>query len=142
LTCPEIEREEIYDIYKKKGFKGKLLDQIVDNITSNKKRWKDIMMKEELGLSNEFNNPIKSMIVVFFSSVLGSIIPLFPFFFFPLYTALVVSLIVSAIALFITGALEAKFTLGNWITKGLQLTLIGMAAAVVGFIVGKLTGTN
>lgn len=139
---PELEKEEIYDIYKKKGFKGKLLNQIVANITSDKKRWKDIMMKEELGLSNEFNNPLKSMIVVFFSSILGSFIPLSPFFFFPLYTALIYSLIFSAIALFITGALEAKFTLGNWISKGLQLTLIGMAAAAVGFIVGALTGTK
>ena len=141
-TCPKIEIEEIYDIYKKKGFKGKLLDDIVKNITSDKKRWKDIMMKEELGLSNVFNNPIKSTIVVFFSSVLGSIIPLFPFFFLPLYTALIISLIISAITLFITGALEAKFTLGNWISKGIQLTLIGMAAAAVGFIIGKLTGTS
>jgi len=141
-NCPDIEKKEIYDIYKKKGFKGELLNSIVKNITSDKKRWKDIMMKEELGLTNEFNNPLKSTVIVFFSSLFGSIIPLFPFFFFPLYTALIISLILSGVALFITGALEAKFTLGNWISKGLQLTLIGMAAAAVGFVVGKLTGTR
>ena len=31
-------------------------------------------------------------------------------------------------------------TVGSWFKKGLQLMLIGLAAAFVGFIVGKLTG--
>jgi vacuolar iron transporter family protein len=139
---PKLEKKEIYDIYYKKGFRGRLLGQIVKHIISDKKRWKDIMMKEELGLSNEFNNPLKSSIIVFFASLVGSIVPLFPFFFLPITAAIIVSLIISAIALFFTGAMEGKLTLSNWVSKGLQLMLIGMAAAAVGFIVGKITGTN
>ncbi len=137
-----IEKKEIYDIYYKKGFRGKLLNDIVKEITSNKKRWKDIMMKEELGLTKEFTSPIKSMIVVFFAALIGSFIPLITFFFFPIKMAIIYAIIISAIALFITGAFEAKLTVGNWVKKGIQLMLIGMAAVLVGFIVGKLTGAN
>jgi VIT1/CCC1 family predicted Fe2+/Mn2+ transporter len=139
-TIPKAETKEVYDIYYKKGFRGKLLKDIVRNITSNKERWLDIMMKEELNLTSEFINPIKSAIVVFFAALIGSFIPLTAFFFMPINSAIILSLIISAIALFITGAIEAKFTLGNWFKKGLQLSVIGMTAALVGFIIGKLTG--
>ncbi|MDD5193199.1 MAG: VIT1/CCC1 transporter family protein [Candidatus Nanoarchaeia archaeon] len=139
-NVPEIERIEIKDIYYKKGFRGKLLQDIVNRITSNKKMWKDIMMKEELGLAKEFAHPVKSAIIVFLASLIGSFIPLTSFFFLPINLAVISSLIISAIALFITGAVEGRLTVGNWVKKGFQLAIIGMAAALVGFIIGKLTG--
>jgi len=98
------------------------------------------MMKDELGLSKEFTHPIKSAIIVFLAALIGSLIPLITFFFLPMKIAIISSLILSGIALFVTGALEAKLTVGNWIFKGIQLMVIGMAAALVGFAVGKLTG--
>ena len=139
---PELERIEIKDIYYKKGFRGKLLNDIVHRITSDKKMWKDIMMKEELGLSKELAHPIKSAIIVFLASIIGSFIPLTSFFFFSIQTAVISSLIISAIALFTTGAIEGKLTVGSWIKKGFQLMTIGMAAALVGFAVGKITGNS
>lgn len=139
---PEIEKKEIYNVYYKKGFRGKLLNQIIKNIISDKRRWKDTMMKEELGLSKEFAHPMKSAIIVFLAALVGSFIPLTAFFFFSLKTAVIFSLIISAIALFITGAIEAKITIGSWMKKGIQLMIIGMASAGVGFLIGKLVGVN
>ncbi|MBS3078492.1 VIT1/CCC1 transporter family protein [Candidatus Pacearchaeota archaeon] len=138
-TIPKQEIKEIYDIYYNKGFRGKLLNDIVKKITSNKQMWKDVMMKDELGLSNELTHPIKSAIIVFLAALIGSFIPLTAFFFLPMNLAITASLILSAIALFLTGAVEAKLTVGNYIYKGIQLMLIGMIAALVGFAVGKLT---
>jgi VIT1/CCC1 family predicted Fe2+/Mn2+ transporter len=57
-------------------------------------------------------------------------------------SAVVLSLGVSAVALFVTGAIEGKFTVGHWITKGLQLAVIGMVAALIGFAVGKVLGVS
>lgn len=48
---PEIEREEIRIIYRKKGFSGKTLESLVRKTTSNKELWLRTMMTEELGLS-------------------------------------------------------------------------------------------
>ena len=136
---PDRETKEIYDIYYDKGFRGKLLTDIVKKITSDKKMWLDVMMKDELGLSNKFTNPIKSAIIVFLAALIGSLIPLTAFFFLPLNLAIISALILSTIALFLTGALEAKLTVGNWLYKGIQLMIIGMTAALVGFAVGKIT---
>ena len=44
------EKQEIRDIYSKKGFKEDLIEEIVRIITSRRKVWIDTMMREELGL--------------------------------------------------------------------------------------------
>ena len=55
---PEHERDEIRGIYKQKGFSGPLLDQIVAHITGDPDRWADVMMREELGFTEEnFESP-------------------------------------------------------------------------------------
>lgn len=141
-TIPDTEKEEISYLYYKKGFRGKLLSNIVKKIISNKRTWLKIMMNEELGLSDQFISPIKSAFVVGLAAIIGSMIPILAFFFLPITTAIITSLIISAIALFVTGAIEAKITIGNWIKKGIQLMIIGMTAALIGFIIGKLLGVS
>ncbi len=86
-------------------------------------------------------SPMKSAIVVLLSSIVGSIIPLIPVFFLPISSAMIVSPIITAIALFATGALEAEFTIGNWLKKGFQLMIIGMVAAFFGLLVGWMSNS-
>ena len=56
---PKEARSEIRQVYYDKGFRGKLLSDIVKRVTSDKKVWVDTMMSEELGLflgANKQNN--------------------------------------------------------------------------------------
>ncbi len=137
---PEHEIEEIRDIYSKKGFKGKLLNDVVKVITSNKKVWVDTMMTEELNLSQEFRrSPLKSGVVVFISTLIGSLIPLIPFTLFNIFSvgeSIVISSILSVIVLFIVGAIKARLTVGNWVVSGLELAVIGGLAALTGYMIG------
>ena len=139
---PSIEKQEIYDLYYHKGFRGKLLNDIVKEIVSNKKLWLDTMIGEELGLSKDLIHPAKSAIIVGLAAIIGSFIPLIPFFIFPIGMSIILSVIISAVALFITGAIEGKMTVGKWVKNGFQLMIIGMAAAGIGFLVGKLLGVS
>ncbi len=112
---PEIEREEIREIYKKKGFEGKLLEEVVGVITSNEKVWLDTMMQEELHLVPvENSRPFVAALIVGLSALIGSFVPLVPFFFLPIQQGMFFSLFISALSLFIMGAVKAKFTVGNW----------------------------
>ncbi|MEK6982677.1 MAG: VIT1/CCC1 transporter family protein [Candidatus Micrarchaeota archaeon] len=138
---PDVEKEEIKLIYMKKGFKGKDLEGIVKHIISDEKLWLETMMTEELGLSESADiNPTKEGIVVGISAFVGSLIPLTPFFFMNVVSASYVSLFVSAISLFAIGAYKGKTTLGTWWKTGLEMMVIGLAAAFIGFLVGFLAG--
>ncbi|MBI5228007.1 VIT1/CCC1 transporter family protein [Candidatus Micrarchaeota archaeon] len=137
---PEQERKEIEDIYRAKGFSGKLLAQVVDQICSNKKVWLETMMREELHLEN----PSESMsafwqgMVVGFSAIVGSLVPLVPYFFLPVSQATTIALIISPLVLFAVGAYKSQITSGKWLRGGLELMLIGGAAALAGYLVGVL----
>src|SRR5579871_3494367 len=49
-TMPEVERDEIREIYAAKGFSGKQLEMVVDTITADPEVWVKVMMDEELHL--------------------------------------------------------------------------------------------
>ena len=66
-NIPEAEREEIRDIYREKGFEGELLEQVVEVITSDKDRWVDVMMKDELSMMETNKSPFAMGAVTFIS---------------------------------------------------------------------------
>lgn len=140
---PEMEREEVKIIYYKKGFRGKQLNDIVRKITSNKKLWLDVMMSEELGLAeSKSKKPVTEGVVVGVSAVIGSVIPLAPFFFLPVSTAAVWGLVTSTVALFIFGAIKSRLTIGSWVRSGLELAVVGTVAAVLGYLIGVFLGAE
>lgn len=138
---PEVETEEIRLIYMKKGFRGSQLNSIVKKITSDQKVWLQVMMQEELGLSeSEKVNPLREGIVVGLAALAGSLVPLIPFFLLPLQSAVIASLAVSIMALFAMGAYKGKLTLGDWMRSGFEIAVIGMIAAIAGYAIGAAAG--
>jgi predicted membrane protein (TIGR00267 family) len=143
-NVPEGEREEIRALYENYGFNGGILDEIVEKITSNKDNWLKAMMEQELRLEPvERKQALPSGIVVGVSAFFGSLVPLAPFFFFPIMTATIISLLVTAAALFVIGYYKAKVTLGrSLIEQGVEMLLIGMVSALVGYLVGLIFQVN
>ncbi len=137
---PGEEKEEIRTIYRTYGFQGKLLEEIVKKITSNKKVWLDIMMEQELKLQPvERKEALPSGIIIGLSALVGSFIPLTPFFFLPIASAIYLSLPISAVVLFSVGYYKAQKTLGReFIRNGLEMMIIGMVSAFVGYLIGTL----
>ena len=86
----EIEREEIREIYKAKGFKGELVEKVVDKITSNKDVWVAEMMKDELNLMEETKSPFKIGVATFVSFLIVGFIPLLVYLWTFLYPATII----------------------------------------------------
>jgi VIT1/CCC1 family predicted Fe2+/Mn2+ transporter len=138
-AAPELERDEIRQIYHDKGFDGPLLEAIVSTVTANPEVWVAVMMAEELKLSPiEEGAPVREAIVVGLAALAGSLLPILPYLVAPVGAATVVSLAIAALALFAAGAYQAKTTVGHWLRRGLELTLIGMGSAFAGWLVGRL----
>ena len=139
---PDAERQEIFDIYKRFGFTGQLLRKIIDHITSNKKRWLAAMTEQELKIYPSKVSPLNIAIVVGFSAIVGSFIPIVPFFLLPIDSAIKATLVISTIVLFFVGAYKAKTTVGNPIKSGVEMAAIGMLAALAGYAIGTLLGAR
>lgn len=136
---PAKEREEIRRIYRTKGFKdADELDLVVERITSDKKIWLKCMIEEELGLILEsMNHPLKVGTTVGLSFLAGGLVPLIPLIFFDITVhAIQVSVIFTAVVLFLLGALKTTLTRQKWYKSGLESLLIGMGAALIGFLIG------
>ncbi len=136
-NVPHLEEQEIREIYQRKGFEGELLERIVAKITEDKDVWVNVMLAEEHQLAPTTRmEAAKAAIIVGLSALIGSFIPLFPFFFVPVVTGIWFSLVVSALALFGFGAYKAKRTIGHPMKSGAEMFVIGMASAAVGYAVG------
>jgi len=136
---PRLEQEEIRQIYVKKGFKGALLEKIVDTITANEDVWVAVMMAEEHQLRPvNRGHALRSALIVGVAAIIGSIIPLAPFILLPVGLSMWVSITISALVLFIVGVYKARVTVGNPGRSGLEMAVIGTVSALVGYAVGAL----
>lgn len=136
---PEVEKQEIVDIYRAKGFSGQLLNDIVKHITSDHELWVNTMMKEELNLLPVVKRDVYIYsLTVGIATLVGAMLPLTPFFFLTVHSGLISSLVLSVVILAIVGIYKAKTTLGNPIKSASQMVIIGMGAAIAGYLIGLL----
>jgi VIT1/CCC1 family predicted Fe2+/Mn2+ transporter len=138
----EQERDEIRDIYREKGFKDELLEEVVRIITSRRKVWIDTMMKEELGLIEDEKNSMDSSVSTFVGFNVIGLIPLIPFMVFmmigvePNSEAFAYSTISVLVAFFLVGMIKGKIVKKSMIRSGVNTLIIGGIAAVVAYMVG------
>ena len=138
-TMPDAEQQEVREIYAAKGFSGKLLEDVVDTITTNRETWLATMMDEELHLQPIQNADIlRTAVVITVATLVGHLIPLVPFVLLPRTPALVLAIALSALALFGVGVYSAVTLVGDWRQSGLRMIAIGLGAAGIGFLIGRL----
>ena len=138
-TDTDLERQEVTELYRSKGFSGELLDQVVATITANRDKWVETILEDERHLRPVGNNDvIRSSTVITIATLIGHLIPLLPFLFLSRSSALVLGLCLSAVVLFGVGTYEALTRVGSWWKQGLRMVVIGLGAAALGFAIGHL----
>jgi vacuolar iron transporter family protein len=141
---PEVEVEEVRQIFRDKGLHGELLERVVAEITSDKKVWVDVMMRDELHLTPVSQEGVgRRALITGFSTLIGSLIPLVPFLFVPMFglsvtLATIMAVPLCAAVLFGVGAYKAVTLVGDWRISGLQMLTIGMLSAAAGYVIGRL----
>lgn len=147
---PEIERQEIRDIYMAKGFKGKLLEDAVAQITSDKEVWLKTMMTEELGFAQSPPKPGLNGLVMSGAFFVGSSIPTIPYVFpfksfvqsVPAFSNLpfmfFISLGLSVLGLLLAGGFKTRFTKKNILLSALETFAVGALAAAGSYGIGLL----
>jgi len=135
---PKYETNVVRRIYKEKGFNGPLLDNITTTLCSNEDIWADVLMNEEHNIASiTKKEAFLASCYVFWAAIIGSIIPLIPFFFVDYFIGTWISLGVSAIILFIIGFYKSIIMkIGNPFYSGFEITLIGIISALSAWAIG------
>jgi VIT1/CCC1 family predicted Fe2+/Mn2+ transporter len=135
---PEEEREELLEIYRDKGFSGTQLQTIVDHLTSDTERWLNSMIRDELLLRpGQYRNPLRVAASLGISFALGAFIPVLPFI-LGIASASQIAVVLSIVALFLTGAARSRYSHRTWLRSGVQMVLVGLVGTGAGLLIGKL----
>ncbi|HLC66723.1 MAG TPA: VIT1/CCC1 transporter family protein, partial [Candidatus Nanoarchaeia archaeon] len=140
-NVPEGEIEEIRQIFRQKGFKGKDLERAVEIITADRKIWVDTMMTDELGLIPSAKSPWKTAGMTYFGFLLIGIIPLLAYLlayasdWIRLHT-FSIAIVLTAIALFVIGAIKRYVTKESLWISAFETVFIGGAAAAISYAIG------
>jgi vacuolar iron transporter family protein len=109
---PEAEAAEVAQVFRGYGLPEDTVTAVVGAIRSDRKRWVDFMIQFELGM--EETNPRRarnSALTIALSYVAGGLVPLAPYFFLrSIRVALLGSVIVTLLALFLFGFIKGRFT--------------------------------
>ena len=140
---PTLERAEVRAIYESKGFKGAMLDRIVETITADPDVWVAVMMSEEHHLSPvSRRHALRSGLVVGLAALVGALLPVAPFFFAGVRAAAAASVGMAGALLFSVGAYKAKQTTSPVLRSALELMAIGLVSAFAAWGIGRLCGVT
>ena len=139
---PEIEAQEVADILNDLGLSNNEAAPIVSALRRQREKWVDFMMRFELGLERpDPRRAWQSALTIAASYAISGFIPLFPYVFVSnIQTALLLSVFVTILALFVFGYVKGRITGVRALRSAWQTALIGGAAAGAAFGLAKLLG--
>lgn len=143
IKYPQGEKEEIRQIFARKGFEGKLLEDVVEVIVSDRDRWVNTMLQEEHGMVLEDHNAARGGLATFAAFCLIGLIPLLPYLVNWFVEGAIAapflwSSLLTGVAFLVVGAIKARFVNQSWIISSLETLAIGGVAAVLAYGVGVL----
>lgn len=136
---PEREEEEVREVFREYDLEDDQIESIVGKMKKNPDKWVEFMMRFELGLEKpDESRAWKSAITIALSYIVGGIIPLIPYFFVSVPTqALLTSVVITLIVLFIFGGIKGKFTGVPILKSGLETMIVGGLAAAAAFLLAR-----
>jgi vacuolar iron transporter family protein len=133
------EKAELKRIYMDKGLTEEEAGMVVERLLTNKEKFLEDMLTNELHVhEHNLQNPYKLGAVIGLSFLLGSFVPLAPYYAVSAKSsALVVSVAVSLTFLFAAGEWKGRIVKRKPLRSGLETLAIGAVAAGILFLIGS-----
>ena len=138
---PEGEKRELVELYVDKGVAQEDAEAAVSILSKNREAWVDVMMVEELGIISSDESPLKNALATFFSFAVFGFVPLLTYVLGTFITAFkdnsfLFAAILTGLTLFVLGALKTALTSRSWIRSGIEMLIVGGAAAAAAYGIG------
>ena len=135
---PELEAEELSLVYQAKGMNKEDAQRLADEIIKNPELALKESVREELGISENATSPFREAWITGLATAIGALIPVAPFFFLEGSAAIWTSFTISMIAHFVVGAARSAFTGRGIFRSGMDMFVVGIGIAVIGYFIGEL----
>jgi VIT1/CCC1 family predicted Fe2+/Mn2+ transporter len=140
-VAPETKREQLVHAFEAKGLSADEASQAVARLEQDPDRFLSVLVSERYGPSADENErPGRQGFLTGISFALAGAVPLLPYLLLSIPDAIIASVIVTAIALFLAGLFRALSSLQSFVRSGFEMLAIGMGAAAGTFLIGLAIG--
>jgi len=142
IDFPERETAELAVVLEREGLPRDEAEAVARGLAANPNVFLRTKVQKELGLSPDAGGAaFGDALVVGFTYLGAAVVPLWPYLFFPITPALVISLICTLGALFALGVAKGVVARMSLVRSGLQVAVIGSISAGIGFAIGRLVSS-
>ena len=136
---PAEEFAELVVVLQREGRSFQEANTLASEIAQDKEAWLNTLVEKELGISSEeTTNPVKDALVMGVSFVVAAMIPILPYLFLAGWTAITVSVAGALVGLFVLGMGKGRMVSKSPLLQGLEILVIGIISAAIGFALGDL----
>jgi VIT1/CCC1 family predicted Fe2+/Mn2+ transporter len=133
---PELEREELSLIYQAKGIPAGQAGELATAVMADPERALEEKVREELKIGEATSTPMREGWVTGVATAFGAFIPVAPLLVSTKPWAIWASFAVAMLSHFGVGAARSFFTGRSVFRSGLDMFLVGLGVAVVGYLMG------
>ncbi|MBI1952637.1 MAG: VIT1/CCC1 transporter family protein [Candidatus Omnitrophica bacterium] len=136
---PEKEHQEIWEMYRSRGYAEEEIAVIAKRLMSNPKLLLEDMAHKELGISPDtLEEPVGNALVMGTAYVAGGLVPVLPYLLLPIQPAMPLSVFGTLTVLFLFGGLKGRIVRQSWWRSGLEMLSVAGLAALAGFLIGRI----
>ncbi|HLN79545.1 MAG TPA: VIT1/CCC1 transporter family protein [Candidatus Bathyarchaeia archaeon] len=135
---PEVEADELALIYEAKGIEEDRARQMAAQVMRDPGRALEESVREELKIGEARSTPLKEGWVTGVATAVGALIPVAPFVFLSGAAAAWTAFAVAMLSHFAVGAARSFFTGRSVFRSGIDMFVVGLGVAGVGYLVGDV----
>jgi VIT1/CCC1 family predicted Fe2+/Mn2+ transporter len=134
---PELEREELSLLYQAKGIPAVQAETLATQVMRDPEKALEEKVREELKIGDATSTPMREAWITGTATAVGAFIPVAPFLFDTGPWAIWASFTLAMISHFGVGAARSFFTGRGVFRSGMDMFLVGLGVAVIGYFVGE-----
>jgi VIT1/CCC1 family predicted Fe2+/Mn2+ transporter len=135
---PEVEAEELALVYEAKGVARAEAQRRAADLMRDPERMLQEKVREELKIGAQRSTPLREGWITGSATAVGALIPVAPFFLLHGAAAVWLAFAVAMLSHFAVGAARSIFTGRGILKSGMDMFVVGVGVAAVGYVVGDL----
>ena len=135
---PEVEQDELALLYEAKGVEPRTAQRMAQEVMRDPERALGESVREELKIGEAHATPFREGWITGVATAVGAFIPVFPFLILEGRAAIWVAFVIAMLSHFGVGAARSFFTGRGIFRSGIDMFVVGLGVAGVGYVVGDL----